>query len=118
MFAAYLCVTLVASLVNGVAAVANLIGHDYPKSQADKLGVPHSWMRPLGTLLGAGALGLLTGFAVPLVGALAAAGLVLYFTGALWVHLRIGDYALGPWFVFLCLPAAALAVNLAYHGRA
>ncbi|MFD3663194.1 DoxX family protein [Streptomyces sp. NPDC058659] len=117
MFAAYLVATLLASVVNGMAAVANLIGHDYPKSQADKLGVPHSWMRPLGILLGAGALGLLAGFAVPVLGALAAAGLVLYFIGALWAHLRVGDYALGPWFVFLCLPSAALAVNLAYHGH-
>ncbi|MGW8888556.1 DoxX family protein [Streptomyces sp. NPDC055749] len=117
MFAAYLVVTLLASVVNGMAAVANLIGHDYPKSQADKLGVPHSWMRPLGILLGAGALGLLAGFVVPVLGVLAAAGLVLYFIGALWVHLRLGDYVLGPWFVFFCLPTAALVVNLAYHGH-
>ncbi|MFI6423158.1 DoxX family protein [Streptomyces sp. NPDC050842] len=117
MFATYLVATLLASVVNGAAAVANLIGHDYPKSQADKLGVPHSWMRPLGTLLGAGALGLLAGFAVPVLGVLAAAGLVLYFIGALWAHLRVRDYVLGPWFVFFCLPTAALAANLAYHGH-
>ncbi|MCQ1579092.1 DoxX family protein [Streptomyces parvus] len=116
MFAAYLVVTLLTSAVNGAAAVANLIGHDYPKSQADKMGVPHSWMRPLGTLLGAGALGLLAGLVVPVLGALAAAGLVLYFIGALWAHLRVGDHAPGPWSVFFCLPAAALAANLAYHG--
>ncbi|MEU0375465.1 DoxX family protein [Streptomyces sp. NPDC006283] len=65
-------------------------------------------------MLGAGALGLLAEFIVPVLGALAAASLVLYFIGALWAHFRVGDYALGPWFVFFCLPAAALAVNLAY----
>ncbi|WP_030254860.1 DoxX family protein [Streptomyces violens] len=116
MFAAYLVVTLLTSAVNGLAAVANFIGHEYPKSQADKFGVPRSWMRPLGALLAAGALGLLAGFAVPALGTLAAAGLVLYFLGALCVHLRARDYQLGPWAVFFCLPVTALAVALAHHG--
>ncbi|MEU9482072.1 DoxX family protein [Streptomyces decoyicus] len=116
MFAIYLVVTLLTSAINGLAAVANFIGHEYPKSQADKLRVPRSWMRPLGALLAAGALGLLAGFAVPVLGTLAAAGLVLYFLGALCAHLRLQDYELGPWAVFFCLPTAALAVSLAYHG--
>ncbi|QPP09149.1 DoxX family protein [Streptomyces bathyalis] len=115
MFATYLVVTLLASAANGLAATANFIGHHYPKSQADKLSVPRSWMRPLGALLAAGALGLLAGFAVPVLGMLAAAGLVLYFLGALCAHLRVHDYQLGPWAVFFCLPVAALAVNLARH---
>lgn len=116
MFATYLVVTLLASVVNGFAAIANLIGHEYPKSQADKLSVPRSWMRPLGTLLAAGALGLLAGFAVPVLGTLAATGLVLYFLCALCAHLRVSDYELGPWAAFFCLPVAALAVNVVYHG--
>ncbi|MEJ8654343.1 DoxX family protein [Streptomyces sp. MS1.AVA.3] len=116
MFAIYLVVTLLTSAINGLAAIANFSGHEYPKSQADKLRVPRSWMRPLGALLAAGALGLLAGFAVPVLGALAAAGLVLYFLGALWAHLRVRDYQLGPWAAFFCLPVAALAVSLAYHG--
>jgi uncharacterized membrane protein len=117
MFATYLTVTLLASAVNGVAAVANLIGHEYPKTQADKLGVPRSWTLPLGTLLAAGAVGLLVGLAVPALGTLAAAGLVLYFLGAFGAHLRARDYHLGPWAVFFSLAVAALAVNLAYHDR-
>ncbi|MGW9177077.1 DoxX family protein [Streptomyces decoyicus] len=116
MFAIYLVVTLLTSAIKGLAAVANFIGHEYPKSQADKLRVPRSWMRPLGTLLAAGALGLLAGLAVPVLGTFAAAGLVLYFLGALCAHLRVRDYQLGPWAVFFCLPAAALAASLAYHG--
>ncbi len=116
MFATYLLVTLLTVAVNGLAATANFIGHEYPASQADKLRVPRSWMRPLGTLLAAGALGLLAGFAVPVLGTLAAAGLVLYFLGALYAHLRVGDHQLGPWAVFFCLPVAALAVGLAHHG--
>ncbi|MFJ8504758.1 hypothetical protein [Streptomyces avermitilis] len=38
---------------------------------------------PLGALLAAGALGLPAGFVVPVLGTLAASGLVLYFLGAL-----------------------------------
>ena len=116
MFATYLTVTLLTSAVNGVAAVANLIGHEYPKTQADKLRVPRWWTLPLGTLLAAGAVGLLVGFALPAVGTLAAAGLVLYFLGAFGAHLRARNYHLGPWAVFFSLAVAALAVNLAYHG--
>ncbi|MGH4031125.1 DoxX family protein [Actinomycetota bacterium Odt1-20B] len=116
MFAAYLAVTLLTAAVNGSAAVANLIGHDYPKSQADKLNVPRALMRPFGTLLALGALGLLAGLAEPLLGTLAAVGLVLYFLGALGAHLRVRDYQLGMWAVFFCLPLAALAMNLTRHG--
>ncbi|MDF2710357.1 MAG: hypothetical protein K0R62_6009 [Nonomuraea muscovyensis] len=116
MFVAYVAVTLVASALYGLAAVANLIGHDYPKSQADKMRVSRSWMPLLGVLLAAGALGLLAGFAVPVLGTLAAAGLVLYFLGALGAHLRVRDYHLGPWAMFFALAVAALAVNLAYRG--
>ncbi|MEU8682335.1 DoxX family protein [Streptomyces sp. NPDC048611] len=117
VFLTYLAVTLAASLVHGVAAVANLTGHDYPRSQADKMGVPRSWVRPLGVLLGAGAAGLLVGIAVPWVGALAAGGLVLYFLGAFAAHLRAGDHHFGGWAVFFSLAVAALVLNLTAHGR-
>lgn len=111
----YLVVTLAASVFNGMAAVANFIGHDYPKSQAEKLGVPRLWMLPLGTLLAAGSLGLLAGIATPVLGKLAAGGLVLYFIGAFATHLRARDYHFGPWAMFFALAVAALAVNLAHH---
>ncbi|MGW4965874.1 DoxX family protein [Nonomuraea sp. NPDC004186] len=116
VFAAYLAITLLASAIIGLAAVANLIGHDYPKRQADIMRVPRSWTLPLGLLLGAGAVGLPAGFAVPALGTLAAAGLVLYFLGAFAAHLRARDYHFGAWAVFFSLAVAALAVNLAYHG--
>ncbi|WP_189048409.1 DoxX family protein [Micromonospora sonchi] len=115
MFAIYLTVTLLASALNGAAAIANLVGHDYPKTEADRNRVPRSWVRPLGMLLGAGALGLLAGFVVPVVGTLAAAGLVLYFLGALGAHVWAGNFRLGAWALFFGLALAALTVNLAYH---
>ncbi len=115
MFAAYVTVTVVAAVFNGIAAVTYLIGHDYPKAQVDMKRLPQSWVPRLGTLLAAGALGLLAGFAVPPLGTLAAAGLVLYFIGALIAHLRVGSRKLVGWAVFFSTAVAALAVNLAYY---
>jgi DoxX-like family len=117
VFALYLVVTLLAAAFTGSAATANLTGHNYPKAQADSLGVPRTWIPPLGVLLGAGALGLLAGTAVPWLGVLAAAGLVLYFAGALGAHLRVRDRHLGPWALYFCLVVGALVVRLAYHGH-
>ncbi|MEO3746587.1 DoxX family protein [Plantactinospora sp. B5E13] len=116
MFAAYVTVTILAALLNGITSFTYLIGHDYPKAQADMKGVPRSWLPVLGLLLAAGALGLLAGFVVPLLGVLAAVGLVLYFIGALITHLRVGSRQLVGGVVFLATAVAALTLNLAYHG--
>ena len=115
MFAAYVTVTVIAAVFTGIAAVTYLIGHDYPKAQADMKGVPRSWLPRLGLVLAAGSLGLLAGFSLPLLGLLAAAGLVLYFVGALIAHLRVGSRKLAGWAIFFVTAVAALAVNLAYH---
>ncbi|GAA3238738.1 DoxX family protein [Dactylosporangium siamense] len=115
MFAAYVTITIVAALFTGSAAVTYLIGHDYPKAQADIKRIPRSWVPRLGAVLAAGSLGLLAGFAVPLVGTLAAAGLVLYFTGALIAHLRVGSRNLVGWAVFFVTVVANLVVNITYH---
>jgi hypothetical protein len=115
VFATYVTVTAIASVFTGIAAVTYLIGHEYPKTQADMKRIPRSWVPVLGVLLAAGALGLLAGFAVPLLGTLAAAGLVLYFVGAFVAHMRVGSRQLVGWAVFFTTAVAALAVNLAYH---
>jgi hypothetical protein len=115
MFAAYVTVTILASVFTGFAAVTYLIGHEYPKAQADMKRVPRSWVPLLGVCLAAGSAGLLAGFAVPLLGTLAAAGLVLYFVGALVAHLRVGSRKLVGWAVFFATAVAALAVNVGYH---
>jgi hypothetical protein len=115
LFTVYLAITLLGSVFYGLAAIANFVGHEYPKSQADTLGIPRSWMRPLGALLAAGAVGLLSGIAVPVLGTIAAGALVLYFLGAFTAHLRARDYHFAPWGLFFSLAVAALAVNLAYR---
>jgi hypothetical protein len=115
MFSTYVTVTVVAAVFTGFAAVTYLIGHDYPKAQADMKRIPRSWVPRLGLALAAGSLGLLAGFAVPLIGTLAAAGLVLYFVGALVAHLRVGSRNLVGWGVFFVTAVAALVVNLLHH---
>ncbi|MCG5470585.1 DoxX family protein [Micromonospora sp. LAH09] len=115
MYAAYVTVTILASVFTGIAAVTYLIGHSYPKAQMEMKRLPLSWMPRLGIVLAAGSLGLLAGFAVPPLGTLAAAGLVLYFFGALIAHLRVGSRQLVGGVVFLSTVVAALVLNLVHH---
>ena len=116
MFAAYLTVTVLGVLFNGAAAVTYLIGHEYPKTQADMKGIPRTFVPVLGALLAAGTLGLLAGLAVPLLGTLAAAGLVLYFIGAIIAHLRVGSRDIVGGIVFLATAIAALTLGVLHHG--
>ena len=116
MLAAYVTVIILGALFNGAAAVTYLIGHEYPKTQADMKGLPRTWVPVLGLLLAAGTVGLLAGLAVPLLGTLAASGLVLYFIGAIIAHLRVGSRDIVGGIVFLATAAAALALGLLDHG--
>jgi len=117
MHLAYLAITIIAALVNGYAAALNFAGAESVRVVADRVQVSQSWMIPLGTLLATGAIGLLIGFAVPLLGALAAIGLVLYFVCAVGAHLRARDRGVGGAVFFLVLAAGALVANLAHHGH-
>lgn len=116
MFAAYITVTLLGAVFNGAAAVTYLIGHEYPKTQADMKGIPRKYVPVLGMLLAAGTAGLLAGLAVPDLGTLAASGLVLYFIGAIFAHLRVGSRNIVGGIVFLATAAAALTLGLLHHG--
>jgi hypothetical protein len=75
-------------------------------------GVPESWLPMLGILKAAGALGLLVGLGVPLIGTAAAVGVVLFFIGAVITHLRAHDYALGLALGFGLLAVASLVLGL------
>ena len=77
-----------------------------------KVGVSESWITTLGILKAAGALGLLIGIAVPAIGIVAAAGLVLFFIAAIITHLRGHDYSFGLAIVFLLLAIAALGMRV------
>ena len=88
--------------------------------------VPESWLTTLATLKAAGALGLLVGIGVPLIGTTtagisttaaaigntAAVGVILFFVGAVITHLRARDYSLAPATVFLLLAMTTLVLGL------
>ena len=116
MVIAYVTLTVVAAVLTGSAAVTYLIGHEYPQAQARIKRLPPWWVPMLGTFLAAGAAGLAAGFLVPVVGVLAAGGLVLYFVGALVAHLRVGSRNLLGWAIFFGAVVAALVVNVAHLG--
>jgi hypothetical protein len=115
MHVSYVIATILAALANGYAAALNFVGAESVKLVADRVQVSRSWMVPLGMVLATGAVGLLTGFAVPALGTAAAIGLVVYFVCAVSAHLRVGDRQVGGAVSFLLLAAAALTTGLAYH---
>jgi hypothetical protein len=117
MHVTYLVVTILAALANGYAAALNFVGAESVELVADRVQVSRRWMVPLGTVLAAGAVGLLTGFAVPALGIAAAIGLVLYFLCAVAAHVRVRDRQIGGAVFFLLLAAAALTTALAHHDR-
>src|SRR6266487_6408384 len=103
MFIACVVVTLLAAAANIFSATLDFIRYDQVLINMAKAGVSESWVTTLGTLKGAGALGLLVGIRVPLIGIAAAIGLVLFFIAAMITHLRGRDYSLGLAIVFLLL---------------
>jgi hypothetical protein len=113
MFAAHVAITLVTALANVYAAYLDFSRDEKVAAVMVRKRVPPSWTFPLGALKAAGALGLLAGFAVPLLGTAAAAGLVLFFLGALVAHLRARYYRFANLAVFLTLAVANLTLNLA-----
>lgn len=112
MSVAHVTVTILAAVFTGAAAVTYLIGHEYPKTQADMKGVPRRFVPVLGLLLAAGSLGQAVGLVVPVLGVASAAGLVLYFVGAFVAHLRVGSRQLAGPAVFLTTVTAALVLDL------
>ena len=89
MLALYAVVTVLTAAALAYGAYLDFVGHASIVAIADRLRVPRSWMAPLGACLAAGSLGLLAGFAVPVLGTAAGVGLVLYFLAAIGAHLRV-----------------------------
>ena len=112
MFTAYIVVTVMAAAANIFSATLDFIRFKQVLINMAKAGVPESWITMLGTLKGAGALGLLVGIRVPPIGTAAVGGLVLFFVGAIITHLRAHDHSFGLAIVFLLLAVAALVLRL------
>ena len=112
MFTVYIVVTLLAAAANAFSATLDFIRYKQILINMAKVGVSESWITILGILKAAGALGLLIGIGVPLIGIAAAVGLVLFFVAAIIAHLRARDYSFGLAVVFLLLAVAALVLRL------
>jgi hypothetical protein len=80
-------------LVSLVLGFAKVVAAAPMRVRAAHLGFSTSQYRAIGSLELAAALGLLVGLAAPVIGSLAAAGLLLLLGGAFAVHLRNGDTA-------------------------
>jgi hypothetical protein len=114
MLNAYLIIAAVTIAANAGVAVADLWPASFVLGNMAEVGVPRSWLTPLGILKGAGAAGLLLGLlGVRPLGIAAAAGLVLFFAGALAAHVRarvFHNIAVPGVFFALAVASAVLAV--------
>jgi hypothetical protein len=114
VFTAYVTVVVVAAASNIAAAVADFLRAEWILGNMAEYGVPRSWLHPLGAAKAVGALGLLAGIAAPAVGVAAAAGLLLYFVGAVITVARARWYSHLPYpTAFLVMAAASLVLRLA-----
>ena len=114
MFAAYVIVTAVTILANGGIAVADLLPARFVLANMDEVGVPRPWLPRLAVLKGAAVAGLLLGLlGLRPLGIAAAAGLVLFFAGALATHVRARVFyniAVPGAFFALAVASVALAI--------
>jgi DoxX-like family len=116
MTIAYVVVTVITVIINTYAGMADLIPAKSVLANSGKVHVPRSWLPTLGTLKLAGATGLVASlFGPTAIGIAAAAGLVLFFIGAVITHLRAGVlYNIAFPGGYLLMSAASL-VLLAVH---
>lgn len=117
MLGVYITFTLLAAAANIYAAVSDFTRPAWLLNNMKKLGVSTSWLPILGFLKAAGAIGLLCGIAVPLIGVAAGVGLTLFFIGAIIMHLRAGDRSLGNGVPLLFLLVALAALILRIYDR-
>jgi DoxX-like family len=115
MFLVYLVVTVVTILANAWAAFADFAHVRFVDKNMAEMGVPRSWLPVLAIVKAAGAVGLGLGVLnVPLIGTAAAAGLVVFFLGALVAHVRARVfYNIAFPGAYLALAAGSLALSVA-----
>ncbi|MDR6976373.1 hypothetical protein J2X68_003061 [Streptomyces sp. 3330] len=107
---AYVVVTLVGAVMAGFSAASVLLRAEWTVKPLADYGVPRSWWPWLGGAKAAGAAGLLAGLFVPVVGVLAAIGLILYFLGAAATVLRARWFAHVPFPLVYAAPVVASLV--------
>src|ERR1700757_949095 len=110
MWTTYLVISLVAAAMVGASATGTLLRLKFVVQSFSDYGVSRSWRPWLGAAKAAGALGLVAGLFVPIIGVVSAVCLALYFIGAIvirarfYAHIpvplflrRTGDRSIGAW---------------------
>jgi hypothetical protein len=113
VFIAYVVITVLTAAANIYAATLDFTRPEWLLDNMHKAAVPQSWLFPLGALKAAGALGLLAGIGVPLLGVAASAGLVVFFIGAILTHLRARYWNIVFPAAYLLLAVGSLVLRLA-----
>ncbi|MET7383213.1 DoxX family protein [Streptomyces sp. NPDC005526] len=110
MHTALVVVTVLAALMAGLSGTVLLLRVRWIVQALQEYGVPRSWWTWLGLAKTAGAVGLLVGLFVPVIGLLAGIGLVLYFTGAAITVARARAYAHIPFPLVYAAPVVGALV--------
>lgn len=113
MSATTMIVTIFAAGWVGFSAYALAARKPFVTEGLEAYGVPQSWWPWLSAAKALGALGLLTGLAIPSLGVAAAIGLVLYFLGAIATVIRAHAYAHIPFPLIYLVPSAFAGFLLA-----
>ncbi|MFJ9368312.1 DoxX family protein [Nocardia sp. NPDC101769] len=110
---AYYIVGTVAALWVGFSGYSLFAQKQFVVDPLNDYGVPRSWWNWLATAKSVGALGLIVGFFIPVIGIAAAVGVILYFLGAVATTIRARSYKTTIFPVLYIVPvAAALALQL------
>lgn len=112
MFVAYATVGILLALALTASATLTFMRVEAITASMRKVGVPDSWLPGLASLKAAGAVGLLAGLVVPLIGSAAAIGVALYFIGAVNAHVRAKDFDIAAPVILALLAAAALVLRV------
>jgi hypothetical protein len=112
---ALVILTTLLGLATAFSAVGKFTMNPKAAEMLRHLGLTDGQIRTLGVVEVAGALGLLIGTWIPILGLLAAIGFVLYFLGALIAHVRSKDAAkdMGPALILLVLSIIVMILQFA-----
>lgn len=113
MFVVYAIVAIVLAVVLTVSGVGTITRQQWVVDTFTGVGVPPSWFPMLGAAKLAGALGLIIGLWVPVIGILAGFGVFAYFVGAVIAHLRANDKNIAPPVVLGLLGLVAAILRIA-----
>ncbi|MEU9474442.1 DoxX family protein [Streptomyces sp. NPDC048191] len=110
MRTAQIVVTLLAALMTGFSGAVLLLRAQWIVQALTDYSVPQSWWTLLGVAKAAGAVGLVAGLFVPVIGVLAGTGLVVYFVGAAVTVARARWYSHIPFPLVYAAPVVGALV--------